>query len=61
MLNHFIGKKVTVESYPYVLSGKLLKCDLGHKKGHIPDKLILQNEHGFIVVRSWQIIKRLKF
>jgi hypothetical protein len=54
----FIGKTVLVECEPgLTVEGRLIRYVLGYQEGHLPTVLIVQNEHGFIILRSWKTIK----
>jgi len=57
-INFFLGKTVVIECEPgLTVEGKLIRYVLGFQQGHLPTVLIVQNEHGYIILRSWKTIK----
>ena len=60
LLSYFLGKSVIVDSQVCTVQGRLIRYQLGYRKGHLPTVLILKGEHGFIILRSWRIIKQKK-
>jgi len=56
-VTYFLGMNIIVESFGVVIEGKLLHYRMGKKEGHIPDLLILKNNHGVHLIRNWSIIK----
>jgi len=58
LISLFLGKTVLVECEPgLTVEGKLIRYVLGYQKGHLPTVLIVQNEFGYHILRSWSVIK----
>jgi len=54
----FLGHAVTVESFGYLIRGKLIFSQDSDKNGHVPNVLILEGLKGSkIIVREWNVIK----
>jgi len=54
----FLGHDVTVESFGYLIKGKLVYCQDSDKNGHVPNVLILESLKGRkLILREWNVIK----
>lgn len=58
LLREFIGKTVLVEAYDLRGRGILVNFTEGNGANHIPVSLILKDEHGFIIIRNWNLIRK---
>jgi len=54
----FLGHDITVESFGYIIRGKLIYCRNSERNPHRPEVLILEGLKGrMIIVRAWNVIK----